>query len=599
MPQSVGNTELAQWFYVGRYADIIGETFDTDREVAPLDVAWVVGALTFVDRVDDARACFDVWRARGGTDRRTIIASQFFIGLASARAGYFDRAIDLLVRQPFRARHDPDPWVRAFAFQAIAAHCYFTGRYAGSARNALRALHAGHEAKFLYLQLLATDMRGHSLVQMGQLQRGIAMLEQAKKQAHRLGLVNNAFAVDTSIATYTTRFVPHPEALEQVEALLRRRAHDSYSRRALLTEAAVQLALRGRRSEAIAAIEDADRDALRGDTRRGKVVSMLARLWVTRWQHGPLACRQLVEWASELIEPRDVAFRSELLGFDILVARAVGDQVREQRSLDHLRAIWKVSHHFYAKAALAQYDPTWRTNAFDEDAVTPLLRAVAQCDHAALSRIVSVGLHGAIPELLGLTPGRRIIVIPAEDLLLLEDHGNIVVRERPPRWCPLLLGILASGDASKERIVAGLWGLRAYHPERHDPPVRTTVHRLRAFLAPYGDWIEVAGGGYRTTVPVHLVSGGEPLGEPAPLWDEGEVPTIDLRRDVPAAPIAPDGKQLVFERLAELEEASVPQLAKALELSPSTVLRTLRSLVDERRVERVGFARATRYRPRA
>ena len=505
MPGS--STELARWFYAGRYADIIAATFDTDTEVAGIDVAWVVGALTFVDRVDDALAVFDVWQASEDSgDRRTLIASQFFLGLASARAGYFDRAHQLLIREGFRARHDLDPWIRAFVFQGIACHCYFTGRYPGAARNALRALHAAHEAKFLYLTLLGTDLRGHSLVQMGQLQRGIAMLEQAKKQAHRLGLVNNAFAVDTSIATYVTRFVPQPEALEQIEALLRRRAHDSYSRRALLTEAAVQRALRGRRTEAIEAIEAADRDTLRGDTRRGKVVSMLARLWVTRWQQGPMACRELVDQALELVEPRDVGFRAELLGFDILVARTLGDAAREQRALDQLRAVWKSSHHFHAKAALGQFDAIGRSSAFDEDAVTPLLRAVVQRDHAALSRIVALGLLGMIPELLGLTPGRRIISIPSEDLLLLEDRGDIVVRLRPPRWCPVLLRILASGEATKERIVAGLWGLRAYHPELHDPPVRTTIHRLRAFLQPHGDWIEVSDGGYRTTVPVHLVS---------------------------------------------------------------------------------------------
>jgi hypothetical protein len=594
----VGDSELASWFYAGRYADIIAATFDSDHATAPVDVAWVVGALTFVDRVDDARTTFEIWRASAaGWDRRTIVACTFFLGLAAARAGYFDRSRELLVGEGFRARHDPDPWVRAFVFQGIACHCYFTGRYPGAARNALRTLHASHEAKFLYLTLLATDMRGHSLVQMGQLQRGIAMLEQAKKQAHRLGLTNNAFAVDTSIATYVTRFVPHTDALAQVESLLRRRAHDSYSRRALLTEAAIQRALRGRRADAIAAIEEADRDALRGDTRRGKLASMLARLWVTRWRHGPAACRELVDWAGQLVEPRDVEYRAELLGFEILVARTFGERDRETRALDQLRSLWHATHHFYAKAALGQYDPEARASAFDEDAVTPLLRAVAHRDRSALSRIVSLGLLGPVPELLGLTPGRRIILIPSEDLLLLEDHGDIVLRERPPRWCPLLLRILASGDSTKERIVAGLWGLRAYHPELHDPPVRTTVHRLRAFLAPHGDWIEVSGGGYRTTVPVHLVSSGElPLAQTAPLWDPGEVPTIDVRREPERQAPASDAKHVVYGRLVELEQASVTELARSLELSQSTVLRALRLLVAENRVERRGFARATRYR---
>ncbi len=600
---AVGETPIARWFYAGRYAEIIAATYDHDGAIEPEDLAFVVGALTFVDRVDDARASFDVWRAKAGDapDPRTLAACRFFLGLALARAGYFDRGFALLVREGFRARHHPDPWVRALVFQGMACQCYFTGRYPGAARHALRALQAAHEARFLYAAMLGTDMRGHSLVQMGQLQRGIAMLEQANSQAQRLGLANNAFAVDTSIATYVTRFVPTAEALERVEALLRRRAHDSYSQRALLTEAAVQRALRGRRTEAVEALEAADRDALRGDTRRGKVVSFLARLWVTRWQHGARVRAALVEQAAELIEPRDVAFRSELYGFEILVARATGDADRERRAIGELRALWRATQHFYAKAALGQFDPDARASAFDEDAVTPVLRAVAQRDASALSRLVSLGLLGAVPELLGLTPARRIILIPSEDLLLLEDHGDVIVRHRPPRWCPQLLRILASGLASKERIVAGLWGLRAYHPELHDPPVRTTIHRLRTFLAPHGHWIEVGDDGYRTTVPVHLVASAEPVAEVAPLWEEGEVPSLDthLAPTSARAEIATDGPtRRVLARLGELDHATVPQLARALELSASTVLRALRELVESRQVERLGFARATRYRAR-
>jgi hypothetical protein len=602
--QVVGETELARWFYAGRYAELIATTYDGSGEIEPADVGFVVGALTFVDRVDDARAAFEVWRSRAGAtpDPRTLAACRFFLGLAWARAGYFDRSLALLVTEAFRVRHHPDPWVRALVFQGLACQCYFTGRYPGAAANSLRALQAAHEAKFVYVVMIGTDMRGHSLLELGQLQRGIALLEQANKQARQLGLTNNAYAVDTSIATYVPRFVPHAEALDRLEALLRRGAHDSYSQHALLTEAAIQRALRGRRSAAVEALEAADRDALRGDTRRGKVVSLLARLWVTRWQYGPASCRELVEQASELIEPRDVAFRAEWLGFEILVARTAGDTAREQRALDHLHTLWRTTHHFYAKAALGQFDSVQRASAFDEDAVTPLLRAVTQHDHSALSRIVSLGLLGAVPELLGLTPARRMILIPSEDLLLLEDHGDVIVRHRPPRWCPVLLRILASGDSSKERIVAGLWGLRAYHPELHDPPVRTTIHRLRTFLSPHANWIEVSDAGYRTTVPVHLVSGPEVHAtDAAPLWEEGEVPALEPRRESLASradAVDAGPKQLVYQRLDELEQASVPELARALELSNSTVLRALRALVGERRVESLGFARATRYRLR-
>lgn len=598
---NVGDTPLAKRFYAGRYAEIVTDSYDRGHS-DDVDLAFVVGALTFLDRVDEAIGVHAAWIARVGpaADPRTSAACRFLFGLAYARAGYFAKSARLLVAEAFRARHEADPWIRALVFQGLACQCYFTGRYPAAARLALRAQQAAHEAAFVYVQMLATDMRGHALVQMGQLQRGIATLEQANRQAIRLGLTNNAFAVDASIATYVTRFVPHAEALERVEALLRRRSHDSYSRRALLTEAAVQRALRGRRSEALDALEAADQDALRGDTRRGKVVSFLARMWVTRWQHGPAACAELVEQGKALIETRDVAFRAELLGFQILVARAKRDGDEESRAIDELRSIWKRTHHAYAHGLLRQFDPDRGNAAFDEDALSPILRAVVLRDQTALSRVLSLGLLGAVPELLGLSPGRRIILIPAEDLLLLEDHGDIVARHRPPRWCPVLLRILASGEGTKERIVEGLWGLRTYHPELHDPPVRTTIHRLRTFLQPHPNWIEVGETGYRTTVPLHLVTSSEaPLADTAPLWDEGVVPSLEPARPVASLSASAAGPELVvFQRLVELEHANVPQLARSLELSPSTVLRALRVLVAERRVERLGFARATRYRPR-
>ncbi len=599
----VGESAIAQRFYAGQYAEIVEATFDRDGRFEPRDVAFVVGALTFLDRVDEARAVFDAWRARSRRrlEPRTLAAARFFLGLAAARAGYFDRSHALLVSEAFPARHAPDPWVRAIVLQGLACQCYFTGRFGAAARHALRAMQAAHQASFLYLAVLATDMRGHSLVQTGQLQRGIAMLEQADRQSRRLGLGNNSFALETSIATYTTRFDPRPEALVQVEALLRRRSHDSYSHRELLTEAAVQRSLRGRRGQAVEAVEEADRDALRGDTRRGKVKSLLARLWVTRWQHGPAACRALVDQAAALVEPRDVAFRAELLGFEVLVARAEEDAVRERRALTDLRALWRATQHFAAKAALTQHDSAEIAAAFDEDAVAPILRAVVRRDVSALPRIVALGLNGVIPELLGLTPARRIILVPSDDLLLLEDHGDVVVRQRPPRWCAALLRILAAGDASKERMVAGMWGLKSYHPELHDPPVRTAIHRLRSFLQPHASWVQVSGDGYRTTVPVHLVvSGPLPAGETGPLWEEGEVPTLEPRH-VPATGRVPPGRdgmtQRVLRRLVELREATVPELARELDLSASTVLRAIRARVGERAGERHGFARATRYRP--
>jgi len=162
----VGETFLARWFFAGRYDELIAATYDGGGEIEPADVGFVVGALTFVDRMDDARAAYEVWRARAGQtpDPRTLATCRFFVGLAWARAGYFDRSLAMLVTEGFRWRHHPDAWVRALVYQGLACQCYFTGRYTGAATNSLRALQAAHEAKFVYVVMLGNDMRGHSLL---------------------------------------------------------------------------------------------------------------------------------------------------------------------------------------------------------------------------------------------------------------------------------------------------------------------------------------------------------------------------------------------------------------------------------------------------
>jgi hypothetical protein len=318
---------------------------------------------------------------------------------------------------------------------------------------------------------------------------------------------------------------------------------------------------------------------------------LLARIWVTRFQQGPTACRELIDQARALVEDRDIAYRCELLAHE-----AACDPDRAPAIVAELRALWRTSHHFAARAGLLQFDPAYRAPAFDEDVRAQVLRAVAHREVASIPRLVALGVYGVLPELLGLAPSRRVLWLPANDLLLLEDHGNVIARERPPRWVPALLQLLAGG-ATKQRIAHALWGIRAYHPDLHDPPVRTTIHRLRAFLDHHASWITVDDGGYRSIAPVQIVRGDALDHEAfAPLLEEGHVPALEPRREAVRTPSPTlDTKHQILARLGDVDAASVPQLARSLEISSSTVLRALRDLVRERKVERLGFARATRY----
>lgn len=560
------------------------------------DVAFVVGALTFLGRREDARMVFDAWRlAPADKDPRTRAAAHFFLGLADARAGDFDAAARLLVHDARRRARDEDPWILAFVYQGLACFRYFTGRYRAAARHALRALRAAHGANLPYAKMLATDLRGHALIQVGAFRAGIGLLEQAKRHALDVGFDLNAHAIECSMASYSASFVAQPSSLVRIEQLVARRAHDSYSKRALQTELSVQLALRGRRAEAVRALEEAEADAMRVDTRRAKVTALLARLHVTRFSEGPEACAALLPQVASLVDADDVAFRAELIGFEAYVARARGDTAATGEAIDRLRALARAHEHYRARAALEQFDRETMQRPFPEDEVTPLLHAVVANDTRALPRLLALGLLGPVPELLGFTPGRRIVVLLNENSLLLEDRGEVRLKLAPPRWCPTALRALASGPASKERLVERLWGLRSYRPDRHDPLVRTTIHRLRGVLQPFGQWIAVVDDGYESTVPIHFVGSAETLDAEVPFVD-GEVPEAPRpATTLPPAPTEADTSDVVVAKLSQLGRASVREVARSLGVSQSTALRALRALVASRKVVRTGVARATRY----
>ena len=67
--------------------------------------------------------------------------------------------------------------------------------------------------------MLANDLRGHALAQIGQYRAGIALLEQAKLSSERLGFGMNAYAIECSIVSYLSESVARSEALERIERL--------------------------------------------------------------------------------------------------------------------------------------------------------------------------------------------------------------------------------------------------------------------------------------------------------------------------------------------------------------------------------------------
>jgi hypothetical protein len=593
----------ARAFFAGRYAEIVEKTFDSQGIYAAHDVAFVVGALTFLARLDDAQLCWDAFRRRGvEPDARSEAAVRFFLGIGFGRAGDFNQSRRFLVTDARTRMRSGDPWIDAFLFQGLACQRYFTGRYRAAARHGLRALRAAHVAHFGYVQMLANDLRGHALARIGHYRAGINLLEQARKISERLGFGMNAYAFECSIASYTADSVSHARVLDLLEELLERRTHDSYSKRQLLSDHATQLALRGRGSEALVSLERADADALVSGTRRAKLTNLVARLNIVRWSHGARGCEALLPQAQELLDESDAALRADLLGFEAYVGLRLGDAVRRQRALEGLRSLVRSSELHRARAALEQFeDVVQLERPFPEDEITPLLHAVTTGQTRVLPKLLSQGILAPVPELLGLSPNKRIVLLARENALLAFNEGDVVCRDNPPRWAITLLRLLVNGSSTKEAITFALWGLRRYHPERHDSLIRTTIHRLRTLLGRFGVWIEaVEGGGYRCSAPmvsIDTVGAGLDFGDIEPPLLEGQIPEVESPSISPnlRAQKATSSDRVLRVLTAQDRPMGAGEIANALRISESTVLRALRLLLKQKSAVSTGHARATRY----
>jgi DNA-binding transcriptional ArsR family regulator len=597
---TIGETEIARRLYAGRYADILGETIDSQAAGSePADVAFVVGALSFVGRVEEAELFLENHRRGRQPSIRTLAAGGFFVTVAHARSGDFVRARRTLVRAYRETSARRDAWSRAFLFQAIACCHYFTAKYTRAARAALNAQASALEARFAYVQMLATDMRAHVLAQRGDLDEGLRLLEQARNHAHHLGFDVNVRVIEVSVALERAR-VNHPvDAIAMLEHLLEATdIQDSYSRRLLLCELGRCYALVGRGQEAHRAVDEAARLGTRDP--RAQAALACARAEVARivggWATAPVHLADARRLASGVNDP---PLQAEIAGLELGCATFLGDSARRASAIRELESLVAEHNLYRARSWLFQYDVA--STAADSDELARTLRPVVATardgleSREASQAVLRTGLWGLVAEAGGLRPARRIHLF--EDAEVLEAEGDVRrLHGLPPRGRAVLVA-LGRRPLSKEALLASVWGVSTYRPERHDSLVKTTISRLRAALGRDHMWVETVEGGYGIAPTVEVVAHGYELAtEPSSL---AELTTLAGGKtdDTPEDARAVRWARLAQE-LGQSSERSAGDLAVAVRASLRTVSRDLSEMNKQGLVERIGEGRGTRYRAR-
>ena len=499
-PPAPGETEIARRLYAGRYADILADTIDSRAAgCAPEDVAFVVGALCFVGRAEEAELFLESHRRGKQPAIRTLAAGGFFLTVAHARSGDFMRARRTLTRAHRETAERRDPWSRAFLFQAIACCHYFTAKYTRAARAAFNAQASAIEAHFAYIQMLATDMRAHVLAQRGDLDEGLRLLEQARDHARHLGFDVNVRVIEASIALARAR-VNHPvDAVAVIEQLLEATdIQDGYSRRLLSPI-----------SRAATRCSGADRTRGAPSTRpraSARVTRARRRRWrarAPRWR----ACSAAGRRRCRISPKRDAWPRASTIrhsrprspGSSSAAPTFLDDVGRRAAAIGVLEALVTEHNLYRARSWLFQYDVT--SSAAEADELARTLRPVVATarlgveSRAATQAILRCGLWGLVAEASGLPPARRIHLF--DDAEVLEAEGDVRrLSGLPPRGRSVLTA-LSRRPLSKEALLAAVWGVPSYRPERHDSVVKTTISRLRAALGRGHMWVETDRGRLR------------------------------------------------------------------------------------------------------
>jgi DNA-binding winged helix-turn-helix (wHTH) protein len=575
---------IRELFRRGHYREVLARTIDRIVDPAGGDftddeAAEVVGALAFVGRIDEAVACMRARRRAAKESREWQVEAWFHVAVALSRLGQVDRSRAALLDAAKVAAKVRTPPARFFVKQGIAYHRFMTGRLHDAAHVALGALESAFDARDPYARLLATDLRGHALVQIGEVAAGLLLLEQAQALAASLGLDKQVGVLASSLAIHRSRSgaVAAGEAIAALEALARaKETEDHYSQALVLLELVQAYAFVGRGEEARALLEALHRPTTAATDVRMRIRLLAATAYVTFLSHGPGSARPYLAEACDLLAATsDAALETDLLALELLACGPRPREVVEGR----LRIL--AARDRILRAARYLEPTVTRTMACAEpvDRLETSLALVA----TNLDAIAATGALGLAGRGSGLAP--RSIARLDDTTLLVWDHGTATLHRGVAAGTMKLLSALAAGTTSKEDLLARVWGLPSYRPERHDPTIHVAISRVRTLLGPRAHLVEAHDGGYRLAPEVAWIDRTRAASE------------VDRRDGLEAAdPARPtDAIDPILVALRE-GPSSTSELAAKLGVSEMTAFRRIKVLLDGGLVAREGRGRATRVR---
>jgi DNA-binding transcriptional ArsR family regulator len=577
---------LRRLFYAGKHQEVLSRTLDShDGQVSAAQTAYVVGSLALLGRVDEALACVEAAASSRAIEAPHAIEARFFLVVGLCHAGRYAEAESWAVRN-LRHLHDCDAKSSFFLFQGAALVRYFAGRVRRALFWTKRALAASVAARFNYGRLLALDLWGHILIQLGEVSSGLRTLGQAERLAAGLSYDGHATSIACSRLVYQSRHGRGGTDLEEALTTVAVASTDNiYALRAAWLELAFRAAIHGDAARARESLERAAAQAVPEHDERARTRLPATAAIIRRIDHSIAEAASCIVEADRAAErARDRVLRAEVRCWDcVLGTHALSLDPREARALSRetdsfaARCLEALHEHASLENLAAQDSPLWSL----------LLRKDSRPGERARLALRH-GWLGLAVILLGAEPGRRIWLL--ESSFLADDQGTVVHMAKAPGHALELLRALGEGEQSKASLIQRIWHVANYSPTHHDAVIYTAVARMRRALGPSAEWVRTSPLGYALATGVVVADiDVEP--------PDTQAASFETASSVASSSSAPSASPVLsIERvLAGGAAMSSSELAQATGVSEATVLRRLRQLAADGLVLRSGAGKNTRY----
>lgn len=575
------NEHLNSLFWAGRYQEVLNLSFDLP--VPQIDLkrfASIIGSLVFIGRLEDATIIFEKYQ--NSIDAEELAAARFTLGLGHCRVGEYHLARKYFVENLLFARQKKVAVCRFYAFQGLAFFRYFSGRFTLAARHADKAYKFAVYSESLYGRVLAGDIKGHGLIQTGEIQKGLLLLKKTGELARKLGNGSIIKSIETSIVCYRARYIVGAENhIKEFESLLENKDLENfYSKNDLIMDLGRLFYLTGQLSKARELITEAMKTAISTGNRRHQIWCLIRLAEFDFCEGKADGALELLRDAEKLAHAKvDIVLMTMVAGLKTKILKENPESSTILKRLSHLSG-FSVSKNIIARNQ-------GRFTCLKEDEVGSLMDSFKQEGFSKFSLLSEKGYFGlALSALPASCRGNAFILDAIQKKCYLFVHGNIQVTKRRLTNLEIrFIGLVSRGWVTKELIIEKVWG-HTYRPLDHDPLIYRLVSRLKqGFTAAILD--SDSDGSYRMKPNFFYL-------EISSKKNEEQV-----QNHIQLSHLIEDGLSLrqsqILALVSQSQVVTAGAVADSLRVSMATAQRDLSGLVLNQNLIRLGKGRATQY----